>query len=70
MDEANKLIQEILDDHPINRCADEGEWCLLCGSSKTKDRGSYGSYDIVHRKDCWLVRAATLLGQKPPLTVD
>ena len=69
MDEANKLIQEILDDHPINRCADNGTWCLLCGSSERKHKG-YGCYDIAHSKDCWLVRAAKLLGQKPPLTVD
>jgi hypothetical protein len=69
MDTAEKLIQEILDDHPINRCADNGRWCLLCGSSKKKSRG-YGLWDMIHSKDCWLVRASTLLGKEPPLTVD
>lgn len=46
------LIMEVLEDPPINHCADEGAHCIFCYAPKEWYKNT-----IEHASDCWLIRA-------------
>ena len=52
------LINEILDDEPINHCADEGDCCAFCGAEYNHALAFRGLPALDHDSDCWMVRAA------------
>jgi hypothetical protein len=56
-EDLKNLIQEVLDENTVGHCADEGNYCTFCYCDP---------YSEPHDNDCWLVRAAKLIGQKPP----
>ena len=61
------LVKEVLDDEPVNNCADDGISCTFCYRHFRHRHPTRGGDGIIHTPDCWLVRAATLLGEQPPL---
>lgn len=51
------LINEILNDEPLNECADEGVSCVLCGAEYNHALAFRGLPALDHDNDCWIVRA-------------
>ena len=52
------LVREILDEPPLNQCADEGTYCVFCGAEWSDVRAFLGREPaITHDADCWINRA-------------
>lgn len=52
------LIKELLDDPPVNQCADDGNTCPFCAADYSYINPHFGKPVVTHSPDCWLVRAA------------
>lgn len=60
------LIREVLNDPPLNNCADNGTSCAFCYAQWDGVRAWQGGKGIEHAPDCWLIRAAAAISQEPP----
>lgn len=56
-DTLKSLIEEILNDPPLNVCADDGVSCVFCGADCDYARACVGKPVVIHSPRCWLLRA-------------
>lgn len=64
---SNKILQELVDNPPLNECAEEGTHCVFCGAEWSQAKAQFtGEGPIVHQSDCLIIRAreALLLSNK------
>jgi hypothetical protein len=60
-DEVLGILRELVDDEPINTCADDGMWCLYCGKEITR---TFQHGDVCHHADdCIVTKARNILKQ-------
>jgi hypothetical protein len=61
------LVQEVLDDPPIEDCADNGRSCAMCYAQEKYQAlpGVPGARRniIMHGMDCWLLRAEAIVAE-------
>ncbi len=58
--ELEGVVREVIELAPLNECADYGIWCVFCGVRQTQVREYSHKYEVKHKPDCWMVRAAAL----------
>lgn len=58
------LIKELLDDPPVNNCADNGTTCVFCEAYYSYINAHFGKPVVTHLPHCWLVRAAAATESK------
>lgn len=57
-EEMLELLREVVEQEPMNHCADEGTSCIFCGAEW--NNASMYRRDIpgiVHEEGCWILRA-------------
>jgi len=60
--EIAKLLQEIVEDPPMNECADGGVTCVFCDAIWSQAKAQFTDEDpIVHESDCFILRAKKAL---------
>ncbi len=62
------LVLEIVQEKPLNHCAENGENCIFCYAAVSY---KYRHGEICeHSKDCWLLRAGKLLEELERLEIN